>query len=320
MSNNGAFSAYRDNKTLMSTFIEDISHWFKENKNKIDLIHEQLIDGLDYFENIIITDKTTVEELLEVLSHAKDFFSRGCSAVFAVHWLPILQGQLSQKGKNIFDKKTIEKLVKWRECEGNVFFNKGIDTFYYLLKEIAERKKWKTDLLKYTTFQELSESILGKKPLPVKELIKRQNSVFAYIDGKVVYDPEISANLSAIGYKIKKVDSFDKIKELKGTPASAGKIQGIVRVIFNRNQLNKIKNNEILVAPMTCLWYMPAMEKASAFVTDEGGATCHAAIIAREMNKPCIVGTKTATQVLNDGDLIEIDAANGLVKILDKKL
>jgi len=60
------------------------------------------------------------------------------------------------------------------------------------------------------------------------------------------------------------------------------------------------------------------MEKAAAFVTDEGGMTCHAAIVAREMKKPCIVGTKIATQILKNGDLIEIDANKGIVKILNK--
>lgn len=59
-----------------------------------------------------------------------------------------------------------------------------------------------------------------------------------------------------------------------------------------------------------------AMQRAAAFVTDEGGLTCHAAIVAREMHKPCIVGTKHATQVLKDGDRVEVDATKGVVKKL----
>jgi pyruvate,water dikinase len=61
------------------------------------------------------------------------------------------------------------------------------------------------------------------------------------------------------------------------------------------------------------------MEKAAGFVTDEGGITCHAAIIAREMKKPCVIATKFATRVLKDGDLVEVDADNGVVRILEKK-
>ena len=64
--------------------------------------------------------------------------------------------------------------------------------------------------------------------------------------------------------------------------------------------------------------YLSAMKKAVAFVTDEGGITCHAAIVARELNKPCIIGTKIATKVLKDGDEVEVDADKGVVKILKR--
>lgn len=69
---------------------------------------------------------------------------------------------------------------------------------------------------------------------------------------------------------------------------------------------------------MTSVDFVPIMKRASAFVTDEGGITSHASIVSREMNKPCIIGTKIATQVLKDGDLVEVDANNGVVKILKR--
>lgn len=67
---------------------------------------------------------------------------------------------------------------------------------------------------------------------------------------------------------------------------------------------------------MTFPNFIPAMEKASAFVTDEGGILCHAAIVSREMRKPCIIGTKIATKIFKDGDLVEVDANKGTVKKL----
>jgi len=60
------------------------------------------------------------------------------------------------------------------------------------------------------------------------------------------------------------------------------------------------------------------MARAAAFVTNEGGITSHASIVAREMGKPCIIGTKNATQILKDGDLVEVDANNGVIKIIEK--
>jgi pyruvate,water dikinase len=81
--------------------------------------------------------------------------------------------------------------------------------------------------------------------------------------------------------------------------------------------LNKVREGDVLVAPMTTPWYLPAMKKAGAFITDEGGITCHAAVVAREFKKPCIIGTKDATKILKDGMKIEVDADKGIVRIIN---
>lgn len=73
-----------------------------------------------------------------------------------------------------------------------------------------------------------------------------------------------------------------------------------------------------MVSTMTFPHFIPAMEKAGAFITDEGGILCHAAIVAREMGKPCIIGTGNATRVLKDGDLVEVDAERGIVRKVEK--
>lgn len=70
---------------------------------------------------------------------------------------------------------------------------------------------------------------------------------------------------------------------------------------------------------MTNINYLPVIKRAAAIVTDEGGITYHAAIISRELKKPCIIGTKIATQIIKNGDLVEVDADNGVVKILNRK-
>ncbi|KKQ27700.1 MAG: putative phosphoenolpyruvate synthase [Candidatus Magasanikbacteria bacterium GW2011_GWC2_37_14] len=105
-------------------------------------------------------------------------------------------------------------------------------------------------------------------------------------------------------------------QEIKGAIAWKGIARGKVKIIFNPSQINKVEVGDILVTNMTIPAYLPAMKKAAAFVTDEGGITCHAAIIAREMRKPCITGTKFATKVLQDGDLVEVDADKGIIKKL----
>ena len=100
---------------------------------------------------------------------------------------------------------------------------------------------------------------------------------------------------------------------LKGLPASPGFASGIVKIVHDPSELNKVKEGDILVTKMTNPDYVPAMRRAAAIVTDEGGLTCHAAIVSRELGIPCIVGTGNATQVLHEGEVITVDARKGVV-------
>jgi pyruvate,water dikinase len=100
---------------------------------------------------------------------------------------------------------------------------------------------------------------------------------------------------------------------LKGLAASPGVATGVVRIIKNMKDITKVQQGDILVTKMTSPDLVPTMSKSGAIVTDEGGLTAHAAIVSREMGIPCIVGTKTATQVLEDGQRITVDAYKGFV-------
>jgi phosphoenolpyruvate synthase/pyruvate phosphate dikinase len=106
---------------------------------------------------------------------------------------------------------------------------------------------------------------------------------------------------------------------LKGQIGNKGKVQGVVRILKRKEQISDAQEGDVIVSAMTTPDFMPAMQKAAAIVTDEGGITCHAAIVARELGKPCVIGTKFATQVLKDGDLVEVDADNGVVRILSAR-
>ena len=103
-----------------------------------------------------------------------------------------------------------------------------------------------------------------------------------------------------------------------GNIANKGKVQGIAKVLNNYNDIYKVNRGDILIASMTTPDLISAMEKASGFITDEGGITCHAAILSREFDVPCIVGTVDATKKIHDGDLLELDAYNGRINILKK--
>ncbi len=101
------------------------------------------------------------------------------------------------------------------------------------------------------------------------------------------------------------------ISSIKGVIAHPGKVIGTVKILGESKDTFKVKEGDIIVAPETTVDYVLAMRRASAFVTNQGGITSHAAIISRELKKPCVIGTKIATKIFKDGDLIEVD--NGTV-------
>jgi phosphoenolpyruvate synthase/pyruvate phosphate dikinase len=110
-------------------------------------------------------------------------------------------------------------------------------------------------------------------------------------------------------------------KELRGIVASRGNkyiYMGKVKILSSAQDSRKIKKGDFLVAPMTTPDYILAMKRADGFITDEGGVTCHAAIIAREMNKPCIIGTRNATKILRDENIVKIDIKKGTIEILSR--
>jgi len=100
---------------------------------------------------------------------------------------------------------------------------------------------------------------------------------------------------------------------LKGLGASPGIGAGKVVIIFEADEIDKVKEGDILVTTMTNPDMVPAMKRAAAIVTDEGGRTCHAAIVSRELGIPAVVGTKEATKVLKDGMMITVDGTRGVV-------
>jgi len=118
------------------------------------------------------------------------------------------------------------------------------------------------------------------------------------------------------GYIFKKEEN-EEINELRGKMAFPGKAKGRVRIVFSIREFSKIEEGDILVCPMTTPAYSGFLKKVSAIVTDEGGITCHAAISSRELKIPCIVGVKGATKVLNEGDIVEVDTENEVVRRIE---
>jgi len=138
------------------------------------------------------------------------------------------------------------------------------------------------------------------------------NNTYSFIEGQELQ------TLYSFYHKFSAKEKLDHITELKGITGNKGFVIGTAKIIQNVKEFNKLNPGDILVANSTTPNYVPIMTKAAAFLTDEGGITNHAAIISRELNKPCIVGLKHATKVFQDGDLLEVNADDGIVKILKR--
>lgn len=136
----------------------------------------------------------------------------------------------------------------------------------------------------------------------------------------VLYGYSGEANRILIGEDVQKAKNIllkqEKKEELFGISASRGKIVGKIRNIRSNNDFNKFKKGEILISSHTTPDYVSIMKKASAILTERGGITSHAAIISRELKKPCIVGIQGIFNNFFDGQKVEVDANRGIVRKL----
>jgi len=180
-------------------------------------------------------------------------------------------------------------------------------------KLIAKKTGYPLNLVDFLTIDEV-ELYLKNNKLPLKkELISRSNGLAFFCQGKNVKLLTGNAYVDLQKFLV----SFTG-NELKGATAYKGMAKGTARIILNPLKVKIFNKGDVLITGMTRPEFLSLMKKASAFVTDAGGLLSHAAIVARELKKPCILATENASKVIKDGDLVEVDANNGIVRILKR--
>jgi phosphohistidine swiveling domain-containing protein len=184
-----------------------------------------------------------------------------------------------------------------------------------LFKELARRGGLTLEQVRFLTFNEYQKVISGKNLATLANDRMKYSIHFADRGKTVIYaGSEANQVRKKINF-IRDDNVLDKsLTEFGGSPAYPGKVSGKVKIINSTQEMMKMHRGDILVSHMTNPDIVPAMKLAAAIVTDLGGITCHAAIISRELKIPCVIGTKIATQVLKDGDKIEVDALKGIIK------
>jgi phosphohistidine swiveling domain-containing protein len=183
-----------------------------------------------------------------------------------------------------------------------------------LIKEIGKRINLSKSQVRSIILPEIKKALLENKDFSNQANDRIKHSIIVYDNEETfVYSGKEAKEMAK---KIYEDEAEDNITELKGSPACTGEAKGRVKIIQVIEDMKKMNQGDILVSTATQPDLMPAIKKSSAIITDEGGITCHAAIVSRELNIPCIIGTKIATKVLEDNDFVEVDAKKGIIKII----
>ena len=243
------------------------------------------IDEIETYPNRIVTQKQSVYKKLNN-SQLSELFDLAAK-------LGIMRDRKKALlGKSVRYRNTILDEIKNRFPELNQDFKFYImDDFYNLL-------------------------VLNEK-LDKEEVEKRKEGV--YISNvSLIYSGMESREEYYNNLKINE-DDVSVLKNKKGVCASSGKVTGKARICLTFEESNKLKEGEILVTYGTDFDFMNAIVKSKAIVTEEGGILSHASVISRELKKPCIIAFKGITNILKNGDLIEVDATNGTIRLLEEK-
>jgi phosphohistidine swiveling domain-containing protein len=246
------------------------------------------------------------------------------------------------EGKTNFSKDDYERLKQefFDHVPPNFAIKKVID---YLPAEVAER-----NLELFSKLRVYTEPVYGAIDMVLKRMaaslmphlkpehihvLLRHELEACFQTGKMVdvkvleerargaallYD-EKGNGTTLVGEDLKKLISIlagSKSKQIKGTVAYKGYAKGRARIVHDPKECNDFQDGEILVTGMTRPEYLQLMQKSAAFITDAGGLLSHAAIVARELKKPCVIGTQIATKTIQEGDMVEVDANKGTVTIL----
>jgi phosphohistidine swiveling domain-containing protein len=249
-----------------------------------------------------------------------------------VNVIEVLKKEISQHKKMIIKRNALIKKLKiskdwqeifsgWSEFMVTKIYRRfaqiyAIYSMQPVLEEIARRLGISLIQARFMLKTEVREALLrGKKPN--KRVLQKRAKYCVYYVEKGVEKIYIDNQAKKLADKIRlAVD--DKVPEIQGQCGCVGRAKGVVKVINRASDIIKMKNGDVLVSIATDPDIVPAMKKASAIVTEQGGVTSHAAIIARELGIPCVIGTKIATKVFKDGDMVEVDATKGEVKKLSE--
>lgn len=227
--------------------------------------------------------------------------------------------ELKPEGLDNFILKIVSRVI-WAKPRRKDYQSKSYYHIEKLCREIAKRLFISLEQVRSTPIDILEKALNGENiDWSIANNIKNFHVCLPNDDGSVItLIGEEAEEFSKSSIKRnEETQDLSNIKELKGTTACRGKVVGKAKIINLSEDMAKMEQGDVLVSSATTPSIVPAMKKAAAIVTDEGGLTCHAAIVSRELNIPCVVGLKVVTKFVKDGDKVEVDATKAIIKKID---
>ncbi len=221
--------------------------------------------------------------------------------------------KLTKKEIEIFDVYAEFAVTKAYRRDAQLFWAYKMD---FVFQELSRRLNLSIIETRFMFPNEIADSLRNGVKKKLREEIKKRTKHCVYYVEKGIDKMLYNKEAKEFEKKLETKQDND-IKEFSGQTACLGEAKGYVRVINSVTEIKKMEKGDILVSIATNPDIVPAMKKAAAIITEQGGITSHAAIVSRELNIPCVIGTKIATKVLKDGDLVEVDANKGVIKILN---
>ncbi|MFA4937279.1 MAG: PEP-utilizing enzyme, partial [Patescibacteria group bacterium] len=225
-----------------------------------------------------------------------------------------------QSLRKYIKKNDINSLLMLGEMTGLQDLRKkaNIQANYWLLefvKRLGNKHHLAPNLSKYLILPEVLVLLAGGQVNKASLRERRQGLInFTFLNREYVLT---GRDFILVRKKLDAMIMRQSTRVIKGLVGNLGKAIGRAKVVIDiKKQAGKIKQGDILVTSMTRPEFVPYLRLVKGIVTDEGGITSHAAVVAREFNLPCIIGTKNATQIIKDGDLVEVDANKGVVRKL----
>ena len=166
--------------------------------------------------------------------------------------------------------------------------------------------------------EELVAIAQSPAPLGLEVLARERGFLSTVVGGEEVIVSAAEPEYQKIKNLHLSFDASQASGTLQGVGAAPGKVVGRARIVLSMKDAYTFEDGEILVAPETTPSFVPLMRKAAAILTGRGGITSHAAIVSRELKKPCVIAIKDVTKILQTGDVVEVDADKGIVRILER--